>query len=84
VDREHDGCFRGHDRVDDCSDVVRHGDLRSIGVDRLETGQRQRGDLVAVGAQQRGDLIPRPGPEPEPGHEDDRCGRHVPDLAESG
>ena len=65
------------DRLEDRVDMVGHGDRGSVGIGRLETGERQRGDVVAVVTQHVGDLVPRPGAEPEPGNENDRCGRHA-------
>ena len=84
VHGEHDRSARRLDRLADRVDVVGHRDRRAIGVGRLETGQRQRGDVVTVGAERGGDLVPRPRAEPEPGNEDDRCGAHsstLPDVA---
>jgi hypothetical protein len=51
IDGEHDGSPRRPNRVADRVDVVRQGDRGSVGVDWLETRQRHRGDLVAVGTQ---------------------------------
>ncbi len=83
VHGEHDGSPRRLDRLADRVDVVRHGDRGSVGVGRLEAGQRHRGDVVAVGTQRGGDLVPRPRAEPEPGNQDDRCGSHSSTLAAS-
>jgi hypothetical protein len=79
VDGEDDRGVRRADRLDDRVDVVRQGDPGSVGIGRLEAGQGQRRDVVAVGAKRGGDFLPRPGAEPEAGNQDDRCGllRHV-------
>ena len=81
VHGEHDGSPRRPDRLADRVDVVRHGDGGAVGVSRLETGQRQRGDVVAVGTQRGGDLVPRPRAEPEPRNQDNRCASHSSTLA---
>src|SRR5262249_34229409 len=82
VNGKDDGSVRRPDRVADRVDVIGQGNRGSGGVGRLEPGQRQRGDLVAVGPQRLGNLVPRPSTEPEPGDEDDRCGgiRRHPNL----
>src|SRR5207244_7025271 len=54
---------------------------RSVAVGRLESGKRQRGDVVAIGSEQARDLVPGPRPEPEAWNEDDRCAVHGPMLA---
>ena len=77
VEREHGRRRAAHEGVDDRVDVVREGDAGPVRVLRLEPGQRQGGDVVAVGPQQRGDLVPRPRAEPETRDQDDRCARHV-------
>jgi hypothetical protein len=79
---EDDWSARRSDRIADRFDVVRHGDFGSVGIGRLEPGERYRGDLVAVGTQRGGDFVPRPRAEPEPGDQDDRCG-HAGILATS-
>ena len=76
MDGEHDRPPRRPHRLADRVDVVGQRDRGAVGVDRLETGERQRGHVVAVGAQRGGDLVPRPRAEPEPGDQDDRCVRH--------
>ncbi len=83
VHGEHDGGACRLDRLADRVDVVGHRDRGAIGVGRLEPGQRQRRDVVAVRTERGGDLVPRPRAEPEPWNEDDRCGAHsstLPDL----
>ena len=77
VHGEHDGTPGRLHRLADRVDVVGQRDRGTVGVDGLETGQRQRGDVVAVGAQRGGDLVPRPRAQPEPGNQDDRCVRHA-------
>ena len=69
---EHDGTPRRRHRLADRVDVVGERDRGPVGVGRLEAGQRQRRDVVTVGAEGGGDLVPRPRAEPEPGNQDDR------------
>ena len=80
VHGEHDGTICRLDRLADRVDVVGQADRGPIGIGRPETGQRERGDVVAIGAQEVGDLVPRPRPEPEPGNQDDRWSRHASTL----
>jgi len=61
---DHRGALRGH-RPADRLDVVGQGDLRAVGVRGLQSRQRDRGDVVAIGAQRGGDVVPCPGAEPE-------------------
>ena len=77
VERQHRGRRSRAEGPDDRVDVVRERDAGTVGVLRLEPGQREGGDVVAVGPQQRGDLVPRPRAEPEARDQDDRCARHV-------
>lgn len=77
VNDEDDGCVVRADRPTDRLDVVGEGDRRPVRVGRLEAGQGDRGDVVAVGPEQVGDLVPRPGPEPEAWDENDRRGAAV-------
>lgn len=54
-------------------DMVRQVDARTIlgGRARLEPGQGEGRDVVAVGPEPGGDVVPGPGTEPEAGDEDD-------------
>ena len=81
VHGEHDRTPRRPHRVADRVDVVGERDRGSVGVGRLETGERHRGDVVSVGTQGGGDLVPRPRAEPEPRNQDDRCGTYSATLA---
>ena len=67
VDGEDDRDVRGLDRGDDRIDVVREGDRRPVGVGRLEPGQRQRGDVVAVGAERAATSSHAQAPSQNPG-----------------
>jgi hypothetical protein len=68
VHREYDrGALRDH-RLADRLDVVGQGDLRPVGVRGLQSRQRDRGDVMAVGAQRGDDIVPCPGAEPESGN----------------
>lgn len=56
--------FRGH-RLADRLDVVGQGDRRPVGVRGLQSRQRDRGDVMAVGTQRGDNIVPRPGAKPE-------------------
>ena len=55
-------------RLADRLDVVGQGDRRPVGVRGLQSGEGDRGDVMAVGAQRGDDIVPRPGAEPESGN----------------
>src|SRR4029450_1383169 len=80
VHGKHDGSPRGHHRLADRVNVVGQRDRGTVGIHRLETGQRDRGDVTPVGAEGGDDVLPRPLSEPEPRNEDDRYGSHAPTL----
>jgi len=64
-------------RLADRLDVVGQGDRGPVGARGFQSRQRDRGDVKAVGAQRRGDVVPRPGAQPESGHEHYRSGSHT-------
>jgi hypothetical protein len=74
------------DRLDDCVDMVGHRDRRTVGVGGLESGERDCGDVVTVGAEHRGNFVPGPGAQPKARNQDDRCGvsLHFSHIAPSG
>ena len=76
VEREDDRAPGGDHGVADCIDVVGERDVRAVGVLRLEAGERDRRDVVAVRSKRFGNLVPCPGAEPETGNENNRCGAH--------